>query len=145
MTQLTKLNNFLIEIANADRVGIRRKILAVRKYLDNIGDIKSSCGRIFAEENHCTYENGGDTIDLAWNCFIDDIIMGAVWKREGDDGYWLIVSHEGDDHRVNESKWVEVFESITDNLPKENGKTKLFETPREVVEAMSVILKEKGL
>lgn len=146
MTQLTRLNNFLIEIANADKVGIRRKILAVRRYIDNVGDAKSTCGRILAEENHCTYEDGGDTIDLAWNCFIDGEIMGAIWKRDGvDDGYWLIISHEGDDHRVNESKWVKVFEDITDNLPKEGGKTKLFKTHVLVVDTMSQILREKGL
>jgi len=146
MTQLTRLNNFLIEIANADKVGIRRKILTIRRYIDNVGDAKSTCGRIVVEENHCAYNDGSGVVDLAWTCFIDGQIMGAIWKRDGvDDGYWLIISHEGDDHRVNESKWVKVFEDITDNLPKEGGKTKLFKTHVLLVDAMSRILKEKGL
>jgi len=144
MTQLTRLNDFLIEIANADKVGIRRKILAVRRYIDNVGNAKSKCGRIVAQENHCTYNDGGDTIDLAWNCFIDDEIMGAICKREGDGGYWIVVSHEGDNPMVNESKWVSVFEDITDNM-KEGGKTTLFQTHVLAVDTMSRILKEKGL
>lgn len=35
-TDMEKLNKFLISIANMERVGIRRKILAIKKYLENI-------------------------------------------------------------------------------------------------------------
>ena len=34
---LELFNESLIKIANADRVGIRRKILAVKKYIQTIG------------------------------------------------------------------------------------------------------------
>jgi hypothetical protein len=33
MTDLEKLNEFLIKVANHDKVGIRRKILSIRKYI----------------------------------------------------------------------------------------------------------------
>ena len=34
MTDLEKLNEFLIKVANYDKVGIRRKILSIRKYIE---------------------------------------------------------------------------------------------------------------
>ena len=34
--QLEKLNQFLIELAMMDKVGIRRKILALKEYIDKI-------------------------------------------------------------------------------------------------------------
>jgi len=36
--EIEKFNKFLIEIGQADRIGIRRKILAVRKYIENMGN-----------------------------------------------------------------------------------------------------------
>lgn len=37
-TDMDKLNRFLITVANTDGVGIRRKILMIKKFLDVLGD-----------------------------------------------------------------------------------------------------------
>ena len=37
-TDMDKLNRFLITVANTDGVGIRRKILIIKKFLDVLGD-----------------------------------------------------------------------------------------------------------
>lgn len=35
-TQLDELNEFLIKLGSADRICIRRKIITIKKYLENI-------------------------------------------------------------------------------------------------------------
>jgi hypothetical protein len=37
-TDMDKLNRFLITVANTDGVGIRRKILIIKKFLEVLGD-----------------------------------------------------------------------------------------------------------
>ncbi len=36
-TQLDELNEFLIKLGNTNGIGIRRKIVIIKKYLENIG------------------------------------------------------------------------------------------------------------
>lgn len=36
-TQLDELNEFLIKLGNADRICIRKKLVIIKKYLENIG------------------------------------------------------------------------------------------------------------
>ena len=40
MNELEKLNKFLIELATADKIGIRRKIVILKNYLKAVGSIK---------------------------------------------------------------------------------------------------------
>lgn len=37
-SDMDKLNRFLINIANDEKIGIRRKILTIKKFLDVLGD-----------------------------------------------------------------------------------------------------------
>jgi len=35
-TQLDELNEFLVKLGNADQIGIRRKIVIIKKYLEKL-------------------------------------------------------------------------------------------------------------
>jgi len=60
------------------------------------------------EENH--WEEHGD---LCWKVFIDgggpDL---SIMKACNKDYYEICIHHIGDDHRINESQWCDVFKDI---------------------------------
>lgn len=134
-TELEALNEFLIRAGSADRVGIRRKIVVIERFLEALKTTKihSDCDRILLEKNHFYYDGG---VDFSWNCFIDNMIMGAICKRSEDKAYGIVISHEGDDPQVNESKWIDIFKNI---LNKE------YKTPKEAIEDMANVLREELL
>ena len=147
------LNELLTKVIDADRAGIRRKILMLRKYVDFVCDrenifpennnaygyynrnISSKCKRITTGKNHFRWGDEGET-DLSWSCFIDGFIIGAVARNCEHDYFSIVISHEGSDPSVNESKWISIFEEILD---------KKYEFPEDVIEDMSKLLVEKKI